>query len=56
MQNLDEENITQAVIAMQSGARDERLKEVMTGLVQHLHSFARKVRLTEESGFLAFAS
>src|SRR5690606_29001193 len=30
---------------------DPRLKEIMTSLVQHLHAFAREVKLTEEEWF-----
>ena len=41
MRNLNEDTITQAVIASLGGCRDERLRTVMTSLVQHLHSFAR---------------
>ncbi len=47
MRNIDEYNITQAVIAHHAAAGDARLREVMTSLVQHLHAFAREVRLTE---------
>jgi hydroxyquinol 1,2-dioxygenase len=47
MRNLDEETITQAVLARQANAPDPRLKEIMTSLVQHLHAFAREVKLTE---------
>ncbi|MGE0800497.1 MAG: intradiol ring-cleavage dioxygenase [Lautropia sp.] len=46
MRNLDEDNITQAVIASHAGAPDVRLRELMTSLVQHLHEFARETRLT----------
>jgi hydroxyquinol 1,2-dioxygenase len=48
MRNLDEANITQAVLARNSGATDARLGEVMTSLVQHLHAFARDIKLTEQ--------
>ncbi|WP_407364326.1 intradiol ring-cleavage dioxygenase (plasmid) [Pseudomonas luteola] len=48
MRNLDEKTVTQAVIARNSGTPNPRLHEVMTALVQHLHSFAREVQLTEE--------
>ncbi|KWR90690.1 intradiol ring-cleavage dioxygenase [Cupriavidus sp. IDO] len=48
MRNLDEETITQAVLARNVDMKDRRLKEVMTSLIQHLHAFAREVRLTEE--------
>ena len=47
MRNLSEDTITQAVIASLGGCRDERLRTVFTSLVQHLHSFAREVRLSE---------
>jgi hydroxyquinol 1,2-dioxygenase len=48
MRNLNQDTITQAVIARLSDTPDARLKEIMTGLVQHLHAFAREVRLTED--------
>jgi hydroxyquinol 1,2-dioxygenase len=47
MRNLTQDNITQAVIARLADTPDPRLKEVMTSLVQHLHAFAREVKLTE---------
>lgn len=48
MRNLDETTITQAVLAAHRSASDARLSEVMTSLVQHLHGFARDIKLTEE--------
>lgn len=51
MRNLNEDNITRAVIAMHAGTKDARLREVMTSLVQHLHAFAREIDLTEEEWF-----
>ncbi len=48
MRNLNQDNITQAVIASIAGTPDARLHEILTSLVQHLHTFAREVRLTEE--------
>ena len=48
MRHIDEDTITQAVIARHAAAGDVRLREVMTSLVQHLHAFARDVRLTED--------
>lgn len=48
MRNLDEHTITQAVLARNANTHDERLQEIMTSLVQHLHAFARETRLTEE--------
>ena len=47
MQHIDQDTITQAVIARHTTAGDTRVREVMTSLVQHLHAFAREVRLTE---------
>ncbi len=48
MRNLNQDNITQAVMARFCDTPDPRLKEVVTSLVQHLHAFAREVRLTED--------
>ncbi len=47
MRNIDEDNITQAVIARHAAAGDARERELMTSLVQHLHAFAREVKLSE---------
>ena len=47
MKNLNQDNITQAVIARLASTPDPRLKQVLTSLVQHLHAFAREVKLTE---------
>ena len=47
MRNLNQDNITQAVIARLAQTPDPRLKQVLTSLVQHLHAFAREVKLTE---------
>ena len=47
VRNLNQDTITQAVIARFAQTPDPRLKEIMTSLVQHLHAFAREVRLTE---------
>ncbi len=46
MRPIDEDTITQLVIARHAQAADPRLREVMTSLVQHLHAFAREQRLT----------
>ena len=51
MRNLTQDNITQAVIARFADTPDPRLKEIVTSLVQHLHAFAREVRLTEGEWF-----
>jgi hydroxyquinol 1,2-dioxygenase len=47
MRNIDEDTITQAVIARHAAASDTRVRDVMTSLVQHLHAFAREAKLTE---------
>jgi len=47
VRNINEDTITQAVIAAMCRCGSPRLLTVMTSLVQHLHSFAREVRLTE---------
>ncbi|MDO8373613.1 MAG: intradiol ring-cleavage dioxygenase [Polaromonas sp.] len=47
MRNLNQDTITQAVLARFAGTPDARVKELMTSLVQHLHAFAREVKLTE---------
>ena len=47
MRNLNQDTITQAVVARLETTPDPRLKEILTSLVQHLHAFAREVRLTE---------
>jgi hydroxyquinol 1,2-dioxygenase len=51
MRNLTQDNITQAVIARFAATPDARLKEIMTSLVQHLHAFARDVKLSEAEWF-----
>ena len=48
MRNLTQDNITQAVLARLANTPDPRLRELMTSLVQHLHAFARDVKLTED--------
>ena len=48
MRNIDEDTITNAVLAAMSKCGNDRLLTVMTSLVRHLHSFARDVKLTEE--------
>lgn len=45
--SITRDTITQAVIARLATTPDARFKEVMTSLVQHLHAFAREVKLTE---------
>jgi hydroxyquinol 1,2-dioxygenase len=48
LRNLDHHTITDAVIARWADTPSPRLKKILTGLVQHLHDFAREVELTEE--------
>ena len=47
MQLVTEDNITELARQRWGTAHDARARELMTGLVQHLHDFAREVRLTE---------
>jgi hydroxyquinol 1,2-dioxygenase len=47
MRNVDEETITQVVLASFAGCRDERLRTLITSLVQHLHAFVRDAQCTE---------
>lgn len=47
MRNLNQNTITQAVLARHAEAADPRFKQIMTSLVNHLHDFAREVSLTE---------
>ncbi len=51
MRNLNQDTVTQAVIARFAQTPDPRLKQIMTSLVQHLHAFARDVKLTEAEWF-----
>ena len=51
MRNVDEDTITQIVLERHAEGANPRLNEIMTHLVQHLHAFAREVRLTEEEWF-----
>lgn len=53
MRNINEDTITQAVLAAMDRCQDARLRRVMTSLIQHLHSFAREIKLTEEEWFKA---
>ena len=46
MRDLDESNITQAVVDRFQTTSDPRLKQVMTSLVEHLHDFVRDIELT----------
>lgn len=53
MRNINEDTITQAVLASMEQCHNPRLRTIMTSLVQHLHSFARDVKLTEDEWFSA---
>ena len=48
MRNVNADSITQAVVRSFDGAADPRLREIVGKLVQHLHAFAREVKLTPE--------
>ena len=48
MRNIDEHNITDAVLGRFSNCENPRLKQILTSLVTHLHTFVRETRLTEE--------
>src|SRR5580693_5426313 len=43
----DELQLTEAVLAETGRADDPRFREIVQALIQHLHDFAREVRLTE---------
>ncbi len=53
MQLVTEDNITELARQRWGTAPDERTRELLTGLVQHLHDFAREVRLTEDEWMAA---
>ena len=48
MRNIDQHNVTEAVIDRLANCNDPRLKELLTSLVTHLHDFVRETRLTEQ--------
>ncbi len=48
MRNINQHNITDAVIDRLADTPSPRMKKVLAGLVQHLHDFAREVELTDE--------
>src|ERR1700759_3475473 len=51
--NLTEDTITAAVQETFDTSTDERFRQVLVSLVQHLHDFARDVRLTGDEWFTA---
>jgi len=48
MSNNSEEQITQNVLDSMAHTPDARLKQVMSSLVSHIHTFMREVELTQE--------
>jgi len=46
MADLNQDTVTDAVIAQMADTPDPRMREVMAGLVRHMHAFAREVKLT----------
>ncbi|MBV9231549.1 MAG: 6-chlorohydroxyquinol-1,2-dioxygenase, partial [Chloroflexi bacterium] len=48
MSNNTQEQITQNVLDSMAQTANPRLKQVMTSLIVHLHSFIREVELTQE--------
>jgi len=51
MRTYTENELADAVIARMDKVKDPRFKQILTGLVKHLHAFAREVELTEEEWF-----
>lgn len=47
MRNLDQNTITEAVLARHAPTMDPRFGKILASLVNHLHAFAREVELTE---------
>ena len=43
----NQQDVTEAVLAVMGRTSDPRLREIMTSLVSHLHAFVRDVRLSE---------
>ena len=52
---LREQQVTEEVVASFNTASDQRFRQVMTSLVEHLHDFARDVRLTQQEWDTAIA-
>jgi hydroxyquinol 1,2-dioxygenase len=53
MRNLSEKNLTDVVLARLARCEDPRFKQIMTGLIRHVHDFVREVELTEAEWFEA---
>lgn len=47
MPDMTEAKLTESVVKKLEGASDARFRQVMTGLVRHLHTFVRETQLTE---------
>jgi hydroxyquinol 1,2-dioxygenase len=47
MRNLNESDLTEAVLGKLGGTRDPRLAHILASLVRHLHAFVRETELTE---------
>jgi hydroxyquinol 1,2-dioxygenase len=47
MRNLSEATLTDAVVARLARCENPRFKEIMTGLIRHIHAFVREVGLSE---------
>src|ERR1700748_1727468 len=48
-----EDDITAAVLARFAATPDPRLREIMAGVLKHLHAFVKEVELTETEWFQA---
>lgn len=44
----NQQEVTEAAVAVMERTADPRLREIMVSLVRHLHEFAREVRLSED--------
>jgi hydroxyquinol 1,2-dioxygenase len=55
MRNLNESDLTEAVLAKLVGTRDPRLAQILTSLVRHLHAFVRETELTEAEWLASIA-
>ncbi len=54
MRQFTEDNLTEEVVSrFRKGAKDARFRELIIGLVKHLHAYAKEVSLTEEEWFEA---
>jgi catechol 1,2-dioxygenase len=53
MRDFNEQNATAAVLERLSGCRDERLKQIMTSVVTHLHAVVRELDPTMEEWMAA---